>query len=448
MSENKIVKLVDLCTDVSYGYTASANSQNVGPKFLRITDIQGGEVEWGNVPFCKIDEKDLAKNKLNKGDIVVARTGNSTGENYLFSSNFDAVFASYLVRLRVDPNLANPYFVWLQMRTKNWWSYVSGAKNGSAQAGANAKILGKFEFFLPERGIQDEVSRIILDINEKLKLNHQTNQTLGAIAQAIFKSWFVDFDPVTAKIAALESGGSDEDVETAAMRVIALKSEVELAELKQNSPINYKQLVETAALFASSMQESELGKIPDGWEVNSIGNCYEVIMGQSPKGKTYNKTGEGTLFYQGRAEFGWRYPSPRLYTTDPKRIAEKGSVLMSVRAPVGDLNIALVDCCVGRGLSALRHNSKNTSFTYYQLKQLNSQFNTYNGDGTVFGSINQKDLKETKVIVPTNDLVRAFIKNVGALDQKIELLSKEELTLADIREALLPKLLSGEFETP
>ena len=108
------------------------------------------------------------------------------------------------------------------------------------------------------------------------------------------------------------------------MSVIASKSEEELAELKQNNPSVYKLLAQTAASFPSAIQESELGEIPKGLKVNSIGDCYKVVMGQSPKGETYNKTKEGTLFYQGRAEFGWRCLSPRLYTTDPKRIAEKG----------------------------------------------------------------------------------------------------------------------------
>ena len=98
---------------------------------------------------------------------------------------------------------------------------------------------------------------------------------------------------------------------------------------------------------------------------------------------------------------------------------------------------------MGRGLSALRHNSKSISFTYYQLK---GKFDTYNGAGTIFGAISQKDLKGTKIINPSKSLIEAFVQNVGALDQKIELLSKEKLTLTNIRKIFLPKLLSGELK--
>lgn len=95
------ITLAEICTDISYGYTASATAKPIGPKFLRITDIQGGKVNWENVPYCEIDEKDSLKYLLQDGDIVIARTGNSTGENFIFSSNTKVVFASYLIRFRV-----------------------------------------------------------------------------------------------------------------------------------------------------------------------------------------------------------------------------------------------------------------------------------------------------------------------------------------------------------
>ena len=271
------------------------------------------------------------------------------------------------------------------------------------------------------------------------------NQTLEQIAQAIFKSWFVDFEPVKAKMVVLDTGGTAEQAELAAMSVISAKDETALKQLQAEQPKAYAELAQTAALFPSTMEESELGEIPEGWDVSTIGDSYKVVMGQSPKGTTYNEDKKGALFYQGRAEFGWRFPSPRLYTTDPKRMAAKGDVLMSVRAPVGDLNIALEDCCVGRGLSALRHNSGSTSFTYYQLKDLQRKFDTFNGEGTVFGSINQKDLKSLKIIDPDAALLEIFIAKITAFDQEIENQSNEIISLSSIRDTLLPKLLSGEL---
>jgi len=321
--------------------------------------------------------------------------------------------------------------------------YITGA----VQPKLNKANLDTIEIPIPPLDERKSINRTLNHLRDKISVNTQTNKTLEAIAQALFKSWFVDFDPVKAKIATLESGGSVEDAELAAMSVIASKSLGELAELKQTKPDVYDNLVQTAALFPAAMQESELGEIPEGGNVSTIEESFKVVMGQSPRGDTYNENEEGTLFYQGRAEFGWRFPSPRLHTTDPKRMASKGDVLMSVRAPVGDLNIALDDCCVGRGLCSLRHSSGSTTYSYYLLKHLQASFNTFNGEGTVFGSINQKDLKSIQFISPAEQLVNAYLDIAEPLDQEVKSLSTENITLSAVRASLLPRLLSGELES-
>ncbi|MDQ6755890.1 MAG: hypothetical protein M3004_03055 [Bacteroidota bacterium] len=102
MSEWKEYKLGELCTDINYGYTASANDKPIGPKFLRITDIVPQRINWETVPFCEIKETDFEKIKLEKGDIVIARTGATTGYNYMFNDDIETVFASYLIRYRLN----------------------------------------------------------------------------------------------------------------------------------------------------------------------------------------------------------------------------------------------------------------------------------------------------------------------------------------------------------
>src|SRR5690606_28793985 len=119
--------LAEISTDVSYGYTESASGEKVGPHFLRITDIQNGVVDWSSVPYCPITEENHEKYRLVDGDIVVARTGNSTGEYFLFQGNEDAVFASYLIRFRVDREKADPKFVWYNLRSHDWWSFISNS---------------------------------------------------------------------------------------------------------------------------------------------------------------------------------------------------------------------------------------------------------------------------------------------------------------------------------
>lgn len=433
------VKLSDLCTEISYGYTTSAIENNTGCKFLRITDIQGGKVEWNTVPFCEIESKNIQKYKLIDGDIVIARTGNSTGENYIYQENNNTVFASYLIRYRIDKKIANPYYVWLNLRTPSWWGFVSGAKSGSAQAGANAKVLGTFELSIPNLEIQDKIADFFQYINKKIQLNTQINQTLEQIAQAIFKSWFVDFDPVCAKATALASGKNQAEAELAAMQAISGKTVEELAQMPSES---YAELAEIAKTFPSAFGEDG---VPIGWELSTIGDSYDVVMGQSPKGETYNENGDGMLFYQGRAEFGWRFPSPRLFTTEPKRIAEQNSILMSVRAPVGDMNVAFEKCCIGRGLAALQHKSGSFSFGLYQMQSIKPQLNLFNGEGTVFGSINQTNLKNISVIRPNIEIIKLFEEYTSSFDKKIKNNEREIISLRETRDLLLPKLLNGDL---
>ena len=161
-----------------------------------------------------------------------------------------------------------------------------------------------------------------------------------------------------------------------------------------------------------------------------------VTMGQSPKGSSYNEQAIGEVFYQGRAEFGFRFPSRRLYTTEPKRIAEPGDVLLSVRAPVGDLNVAYERCCIGRGLGAIHSKDGHSSFILYTMFSLKPQLDVFNGEGTVFGSINRDSLNAMPVEIPSPDRIDDLIRS-----------NYEEICrLEALRDSLLPKLMSGEID--
>ena len=312
---------------------------------------------------------------------------------------------------------------------------------GSTFKEVSGQVVKNTELLIPSIDIQKKIVDLVSPLDEKIELNTQINQTLEQIAQTIFKSWFIDFDPVHAKANALASGQTAEQAIQAAMTVISGKNTQELHRLQTANPEQYQQLWEIAEAFPSGFDEEG---VPRGWGLSTIDENYNVVMGQSPKGETYNEESNGALFYQGRAEFGWRYPEPRLYTTDPKRMAKKGNILMSVRAPVGDLNVALEDCCIGRGLAALSHKSNSLSFGLYQIKNLQNEFDIFNGEGTVFGSINQKDLKAIKVINPSFKIIKLFDDVCSSNELQIENLSREIIFLRKIRDELLPKLLSGE----
>ena len=224
--------------------------------------------------------------------------------------------------------------------------------------------------------------------------NRAINDNLEQQAQALFKSWFVDFEP-------FKDG---------------------------------------------EFVDSELGMIPKGWRVGKLSDIADVTMGQSPSGESYNENGIGEIFYQGRTEFGDRFPSIRLYTTAPNRMAESNSILLSVRAPVGDINVALQKCCIGRGLASINAIDNYYSFVFYTVKSMKKDFGVYNGEGTVFGSINKDSLNNMSVIIPTDDIKSNFENIISKLDNEYRLNYNEIVNLSNLRDTLLPRLMSGELK--
>ena len=178
----------------------------------------------------------------------------------------------------------------------------------------------------------------------------------------------------------------------------------------------------------------------------SLSDIADITMGQSPSGSSYNEDGIGTIFFQGRAEFGFRFPSIRLYTTKPKRMAYANDTLMSVRAPVGDLNVAHTDCCIGRGLAAIHSKTNHQSFVLYTMFSLKKQIDVFNGEGTVFGSINRNSLNGMPIFIPTDKTIEEFERIVAPMDAAIRNNYDEICRLQKIRDSLLPKLMSGELD--
>lgn len=181
-------------------------------------------------------------------------------------------------------------------------------------------------------------------------------------------------------------------------------------------------------------------------EKGTLSDIAAITMGQSPNGSSYNEEKLGTVFFQGRAEFGERFPTIRLYTTEPKRMACTNDILMSVRAPVGDLNVAHEDCCIGRGLAAIHSKSKHQSFLLYTMFSLKKQIDVFNGEGTVFGSINRDSLNNISILIPSKEQIDEFESIVAPMDSLIRNNYNESCRLQQIRDTLLPKLMSGELD--
>lgn len=264
---------------------------------------------------------------------------------------------------------------------------------------------------LPPLPEQRRIAKILGDLDDKIELNRKMNETLEQMARALFKSWFVDFDPVRAKMEGRTPTGMD---------------------------------AATAALFPDRLVDSELGPIPEGWEVKALGEVVDIVMGQSPPGESYNEVGNGVPFYQGRTDFEGRFPKRRMYCTAPMRYAKAGDTLLSVRAPVGDINMSEEACCIGRGLAAIRHKTGAESFTFQILHSLSSEFASFEAEGTVFGSINKQNLERLLVKDAPDELVLRFENSILPLEQQIKNNIHQSRTLSTLRDTLLPKLVSGE----
>ena len=184
---------------------------------------------------------------------------------------------------------------------------------------------------------------------------------------------------------------------------------------------------------------------PD-WIEGSLSDIANITMGQSPGGSSYNEDGIGAIFFQGRAEFGFRFPTIRLYTTEPKRMAYANDILMSIRAPVGDLNVAHNDCCIGRGLAAIHSKTNHQSFVLYTMFSLKKQLDVFNGEGTVFGSINRSSLNDMPILIPDDEQIEKFELIVAPMDAAIRNNYDEICRLQAVRDSLLPRLMSGELD--
>ncbi|MEM0499257.1 MAG: restriction endonuclease subunit S [Methanothrix sp.] len=201
-------------------------------------------------------------------------------------------------------------------------------------------------------------------------------------------------------------------------------------------------------IFPDRLVESELGEIPDGWKVGTMSEEFQITMGQSPPGSIYNEDGVGLPFYQGRVDFGFRFPVRRVFCTAHTRFAEAGDTLITVRAPVGDTKMAMERCFIGRGVAAVRHATVSrsyTSYTYYFVRSLKPVLERFEAEGAVFGAITREGIGSIQCSVPPHDLVMQFEAMCGPIDDRILQNEHESCTLAGLRDALLSKLIRGEI---
>lgn len=283
------------------------------------------------------------------------------------------------LRLTVDKTKISPLFLYYWFSTSYMQEYIISNNTGSSVPLINLGILKSLPIHLPLIKEQRAIAAVLSSLDDKIDFLHRQNATLEAMAEALFRKWFV----VEAK------------------------------------------------------EEWEHGFLPDE---------FEFVMGQSPNGYSFNEVGMGTPMFQGNADFGFRFPSARIYTTEPTRFAQKFDTLISVRAPVGAQNMAQDRCCIGRGLAAFRYknNSSFYSYTYFKLRYLLKEILVYNDEGTVFGSISKNDFNNIEIIIPDYNSVSEFENMILSTNNRVISNCQQINTLEKLRDTLLPKLMSGE----
>ena len=356
------------------------------PKNIGIVPVYGGN---GIFDYCN-------NSNVSGQTIIIGRVGAYCGSVYFENNEIwvsdNALFA------KSKPGFDSKYLYYL-LTHDNLNQYAGG----SSHPLLTQSRLNELKYSIPNFRTQTAIAEILSSLDDKIELNNKINQELENLAQTLFKQWFIDFEFPNENGEPYKSSGGE-------------------------------------------MVESELGEIPKGWSFGTLKDEFNLNMGQSPKGDTYNETGDGMIFFQGRSDFGFRYPSVRMFTKDPKKVAKKFETLISVRAPVGDINMVEYDCCIGRGLGSISHSRKLFSYTYYKILSIQEELKSYDNEGTVFGSINKETLGNIKTIIPPLTISCGFDDLVKGKDQLIYNLTNQNQQLTNLRDTLLPKLISGELE--
>ena len=391
--EWKEVDICQLCDSVSETYKGNASEVVL----INTSDVLDGKcLNHEYVPNKKL--KGQFKKTFRKGDILYSEIRPSN-KRFCFVDfePKDYIASTKLMVLRAHEDV-DPQYLYQILRSNDTLAQLQML--AESRSGTFPQItyseLSNIMVSLPSQKAQKNIASILSSLDRKIELNNKINADLEEMAQTIFKNWFVDFEP-------FKDG---------------------------------------------KFVDSELGMIPEGWKVGTLEDIAEITMGQSPAGNSLNENGEGMIFYQGSSDFGFRFPSIRVFTTEPKRLAVANSVLFSVRAPVGDINVAKEECCIGRGVASIKSKYGHDSYLFYAMKSLHKLFDSFDGEGTVFGSINKKTLSAIQILLPSDGIVEQFNNVASSFDDRIRSLSDENSRLSLLRDTLLPRLMSGELEVP
>src|SRR5690554_2290271 len=379
--------------------------------------------------------------------VTVGRSGNSMGEISYSDKDFWPLNTALYV---TDFKGNDPKFLYYLLQTIDFDQFNSG----SAQKSLNRNAVYPFEVEIPKsRAEQERISSVLSSLEEKVGVNQKINQTLEQMAQAIFKSWFVDFEPVKAKIAALEAGGSEEDALLAAMQAISAKDEIELARLQAEQPGQYAELRATAELFPSAMQDSELGEIPEGWAIapfSSIArlDTTSVKPAQDPE-KIWEHYSipafdeEATPAFETGADI-----KSNKYKVYPTAVLSSKLNPHFPRTWIPDVQNSDAAICSTEFMQFVPRESQHRAFIAGMVTSEPFQSGIMM---RVTGSTGSRQRAQPKqvaamdVILPKSELRAAYSQHTEAMYRTQSKNIWQARSLSSLRDTLLPKLLSGEL---
>ncbi len=421
MLENAQILLID--GDRGANYPKQHEFQQVGYcLFLSAKNVTSSGFIFENPIFIsqQKDEK-LRGGKLVRGDIVVTTRGTIGNVAYYDDSVLyeNIRINSGMMIFRADETVWNRRFLYFVLVSIVVQNQIKGLTSGSAVPQLPARDLKKFVLPKVSKDIQNKVVKILGDLNDKIAINQQINQTLESMAQTLFKSWFIDFDPVKAKMAGRVPKGMDADL---------------------------------LALFPDSFEDSELGQIPKGWEVKEIEDIGVVITGKTPSTKNAKYFGNQYPFIKiPNMNSVWVTDtntclSESGHQTQSKKLLPKGAVVVSCIASPGLVAIVSEPSHTNQQINAvIPKNNYPTSWLFCALINLRTNIIAMASGGSVNLNLNKNDFSHIKVRQPDNAVMKAFEQIAGKLFDKILTNEIENKALAETRDNLLPKLLSGEI---
>ncbi len=432
MSDWQTLTLVDVCSVITDGAHQSPKTVASGKPMASVKDLTRFGVDLSDARhIAPEDFENLVKQGCQPqvGDVLIAKDGNSALDTVCtVDKPLDAVLLSSVAILRPNPDVLDSNFLKFYLCSPDTVAYLkSNFISGAAIPRVVLRDFKRAEIFLPNLEAQKRISAVLQTIDDKIDLNRRINQTLEAMAQAIFKSWFVDFDPVKAKIAAIEQG---EDPLRAAMRAISGKTDAELDQMPRE---HHDQLAATAALFPDAMEESELGEIPKGWNVSKV----ETLLLRLPAKTRYTKEqvsacGQIPVFEQGASVILGYHNKIAVYQVS----VDEPAFIFGDHTCVTRLSCQPFD--ISQNVIPLRGRDRATTWVYYAIKE-KQRFQEYRR--------HWMELISKDTIVATSNLCCEFSKRISNIHLQMEANERQMQGLRELRNTLLPKLLSGELLT-